>query len=131
MGSVENRVDLSSIEQSRPPPDSMNPPPPPSNRFLQRTSAIYACIFLLSCLVLLNIAIFLLQATHFFEKHFFDIRKISTVSVIASITTQACTVIILIALSYAMQLVASDTIVRRSKCGLSMSPLRKIQSNIK
>ncbi|KAF9509067.1 hypothetical protein BS47DRAFT_182415 [Hydnum rufescens UP504] len=109
------RVYPQSIERSRRPCLCMKPPPPASNLFPQRASAIYTCIFCLSCLVLFNIAILLLQATHFFEKHLFDIRKISAVSQIASVTTQASTVIVLIILSYVMQLLASDTIIRRSQ----------------
>ncbi|KAF9511353.1 hypothetical protein BS47DRAFT_1363868 [Hydnum rufescens UP504] len=110
MGPVENHVDLSSTEQFCPPSDSMNPclrPPTGSFRGPQRST----------------------PATHFFEKHLFDIRKISTVSVIASITTQACTVIIVITLSYAMQLVASDTIVRRTLHG-NLAAWRGLGSSI-
>ncbi|KAF9513091.1 hypothetical protein BS47DRAFT_1393580 [Hydnum rufescens UP504] len=58
-------------------------------------------------------ALLTLRATHFFEKHLFDVRKISAVSQIASVTSQACTVITLILLSYAMQIASSDIIVRR------------------
>ncbi|KAF9511959.1 hypothetical protein BS47DRAFT_1394651 [Hydnum rufescens UP504] len=85
----------------------------PSNRFLRRSTPFYACIFFLACLVFFNIALLMLQTTHFFEKHLFDLRKISAISQITSITTQASTVMILITLSYAMQIASSDNIIRR------------------
>ncbi|KAF9510669.1 hypothetical protein BS47DRAFT_1395761 [Hydnum rufescens UP504] len=92
---------------------SMRLSPPPSNRFLRRSPPFYACLFFLACLVLFHITLLTLKATHFFEKHPFDVRKISAVSRLASVTTQTCTVIILITLSYAMQIVSSDAIIRR------------------
>ncbi|KAF9511949.1 hypothetical protein BS47DRAFT_1394647 [Hydnum rufescens UP504] len=91
----------------------MDPSTRPSNRFLRRSTPFYACILFLACLVLFNITLLTLQITHFFENHLFDVRKISAISQITSITTQASTVMILITLSYAMQIASSDNIIRR------------------
>ena len=87
-----------------------------SNAFVQRTTFIYACIFLLICLVLFYVTLSGFRATNFLEKHLFDIGSIGSVSQAITVSTQAWTVIVLLVLSYAMQVVSSDTIVRRSKC---------------
>jgi hypothetical protein len=68
---------------------SVGPSIPPSNRFLRRSTPFYACILFLASLVLFNIALLALRETHFFEKHLFDVRRISAVSQMAAITTQA------------------------------------------
>jgi hypothetical protein len=103
---------------------------PLSNRFLRRSTPFHACIFCLACLVLFNIALLTLKATHFFEKHPFDLHKITAVSQVASVTTQAYTVIILITLSYAMQIVSSDTIIRRRTSPTLMVRFEKILFNL-
>ena len=104
----------------------MHPSILPSNRFLRRSTPFYACIFFLACLLLFNVALLTLKATHFFEKHLFDVHKISAVSQLASVATQAFTVIILIGLSYAMQIASSDTILRRSTSAPLMIRFEKI-----
>ena len=97
----------------------MHPSGLTSKVFLQRSTFIYAsCIFLLVCLVLFYATLAVLRATHFFEKHLFDLSRISAVSTTTAIATQTCTVSILIALSYVISVVASDAIVRQSKFAL-------------
>ena len=92
---------------------------PISKVFLQKSTFIYtACIFLLACLTLFYATLVVLQATHFFENHLFDLSRISAVLQTTAIATQTCTVSILVALPYVMSVVASDTIVTQSMSAL-------------
>jgi magnesium-transporting ATPase (P-type) len=88
---------------------------PTSKAFLQRSTFIHWCTLLLLCLVLFYVTLLALRATNFFEKHLFDLSSIGSVTQATAIATQTWTVIVLITLSYAVQVVSSDAIVRRRK----------------
>lgn len=87
------------------------PTPPQTHRGRLITSCI-----VLATLICAHIVLIVLWSTEALQKHFFTLDKVTEATQAVTVGSQGVITILLVVLSYVVQGVAADQIIRRSEC---------------
>lgn len=82
-----------------------------------RGRLITSCI-VLATLIAAHVALISLWSTKTLQKHLFSLDKVSEATQVVTVVSQATITLLLVVLSYVVQGVAADQIIRRSKLSI-------------
>ena len=97
-----------------PEPDPV-PEPKPGLRWL-KAFWLVTCFVVVALLIASHITLISLWASRALDKHIFSISKVNSMTQFMTIATQAWVTLLLVVLSFAVQRIAADRIIRRGEC---------------